>query len=136
MLIELWEHWRGYDKWVETQAKVESSKERRELVDHFLPPIKSTGIDYERIVGDVITWVDNRGDRQYATFDVTLDSKLSQLEEGDSVTIRYDPAQPDRFYYRDLLRYKVNVAVWSTVGAVIGAAIFIAIFWAGVVRGR
>jgi len=135
MLIELWERLRGYDKWVETEAKVESSSERRQLVDHFLPPFKSTDIEYERVVGDVITWVDNRGEHQYATFDVTVEGKLYQLEEGDVVTIRYDPTQPDRFYYRDLLRYKINAAVWSTGSAVIAAAILVAIIWV-IVRVR
>jgi hypothetical protein len=136
MLIELWEQLCGYDKWVETEAKIESSEVRKDPVDYIVPPMRTSGSGYVRVVGDVLTWVDNHGERQYATFDVTPDSKLGQLLDGESVTIRYDPAHPDCFYYRDLLRYRVNVAVWSAVGAVLAAAFFIAIFWVGVVKGR
>ena len=40
---------------------------------------------------------------QYLTFDVEEDTPLFQLVGGESVTIRYDPARPDRFHDRDLL---------------------------------
>jgi hypothetical protein len=130
MFIELWERLRGYDKWVQTEAKIESSQVRRQPVDEPFYAMKATGSGYENVVGDVITWVDDRGEHQYATFDVTQDSKLSQLLDGDSVKIRYDPAQPDRFYYRDLLRYQVSVAVWSAFSAIIVAPVFILVIWA------
>jgi hypothetical protein len=126
MLIELWERLRGYDKWVQTEAKIESSDvEKTPVTDRY-----GRVVDYAYNAGDVITWVDNRGENQYATFDVAEGSKLYQLVDGDSVTIRYDPAQPDRFYYRDLLRYRVKVTVRATVILLAVAAIYIAIFWA------
>jgi hypothetical protein len=126
MLIELWERLRGYDKWVQTEAKIESSDvEKTPVTDRY-----GRVVDYAYNAGDVITWVDNRGENQYATFDVAEGSKLYQLVDGDSVTIRYDPAQPDRFYYRDLLRYRVKVTVRATVILLAVAALYIAIFWA------
>jgi hypothetical protein len=32
MLIEIWERLRGYDKWIETEAKIESSKVEEEII--------------------------------------------------------------------------------------------------------
>ena len=66
MLIEIWERLRGYDKWVQTEAKIESS-------DVTMIPLadrsgKVVGYNYK--AGDVVTWVDGSGERQYATFDV------------------------------------------------------------------
>jgi len=105
MFLELWERLRGYDQWVETQAAVERSD---------VSVTSYTGRSGEVIdtydAGDVITWTDSRGEKQYATFDVEEGSPLFQLVGGESVTIRYDPAHPDRFYYRDLLRSRVRSA--------------------------
>jgi Protein of unknown function (DUF3592) len=111
MLIEIWERLRGYDKWIETQATAESSSVEK-------TPIKSRygeTVGYEYASGDVITWIDRQGEKQYADFTVPDDSPLYQMVGGETVTIRYDPASPDRFYYRDLLRTKVHTTVRITL---------------------
>jgi len=125
MLIEIWERLRGYDKWVETTAKIESSEVTKTPIANRWGEV----VDYAYDAGDVITWVDNRGESQYATFDVAEGSKLYQLVDGESVTIRYDPAQPDRFYCRDLLNYQVKVAVRTTLGALVVAAFVFLFIW-------
>jgi hypothetical protein len=89
MLIEIWERLRGYDKWVEATATV------------------------ERV--DVIMWTDNRGEKQYAGIDGYKTRKTPRLVAGDTVQIRYSPACPEGFYYRDLLRAKVRKSVRSTL---------------------
>jgi hypothetical protein len=40
MLIEIWERLRGYDKWIKTEATVQSS----ELVDRLADPRKTKGV--------------------------------------------------------------------------------------------
>ncbi len=59
------------------------------------------------------------GENQYANFDVDENSPLCQLLGGESVTIRYDPASPDRFYYRDLLKTRVNSVLRTTLAVLI-----------------
>jgi uncharacterized protein DUF3592 len=123
MFLELWERLRGYDKWVETQATIERS-------DVTATPYSGRSgrvIGYNYDAGDVITWQVPNGERQYASFDVKEGNPLFQLLSGESVTIRYDPAHPDRFYYRDLLRSRVNSAGKSVLIVLVLAGL-IAVF--------
>jgi hypothetical protein len=103
MLIELWERLRGYDKWVETKAIVESADQKKTtLVNRYGNKTDKWTSD------DVIVWTDAQGHKQYADFTVDEPSKLFQLIDGETVTIRYNPSRPEEFYYRDLLRYRVR----------------------------
>ena len=125
MFLELWERLRGYDQWVETQAAVERSD---------VSVTSYTGRSGEVIdtydAGDVITWIDSNGEKQYATFDVEEGSPLFQLVGGESVTIRYDPAHPDRFYYRDLLRSRVRSACKAILTILVIAGLVGGFIWA------
>ena len=73
---------------------------------------------------------DSRGEKQYATFDVEEGSPLFQLVGGESVTIRYDPAHPDRFYYRDLLRSRVRSACKAILTILVIAGLVGGFIWA------
>jgi hypothetical protein len=73
------------------------------------------GGDYEYASGDFLTWTDRQGEKQYASIPVPDDTPLYQMVGGETVTIRYDPARPDRFYYRELLCTKVHRAVKVTL---------------------
>jgi hypothetical protein len=126
MLMELWEKLRGYDKWIETTAKVDSSEVTKEPVTDRYGRV----IGYSFNAGDIITWTDNRGENQYATFDIREGSKLYQLIDGDSASIRYDPIHPERFYYRDLLRYRLKIAVSAGLTIFVVASLAITIIWA------
>ena len=125
MFLELWERLRGYDQWVETQAAVERSD---------VSVTSYTGRSGEVIdtydAGDVITWTDSSGEKQYATFEIEQDSPLFQLIGGESVTIRYDPAHPDRFYYRDLLRSRVRSACKAILTILVIAGLVGGFIWA------
>jgi hypothetical protein len=103
MLIELWERLRGYDKWVQTEAKIESSDIERKA--HYG---RDGSVNYSWASGDTITWTDTRGEHQTADFKVDDESPLYQLVSGEKVKIRYNPAIPNHFYYRDLLQSKVR----------------------------
>ena len=125
MFLELWERLRGYDQWVETQAAVERSD---------VSVTSYTGRSGEVIdtydAGDLITWTDSSGEKQYATFEIEQDSPLFQLIGGESVTIRYDPAHPDRFYYRDLLRSRVRSACKAILTILVIAGLVGGFIWA------
>ena len=111
MLIEIWERLRGYDKWIQTEARVGSSN--REAVKTYGTSGNQAGSTSES--EDVLVWTDKMGQPQSAEFYVPDDSPLYQLIGGETVTIRYNPAKPEEFYYRELLRTKVHTAFKLTL---------------------
>jgi hypothetical protein len=112
MFIEVWERLRGYDKWVQTEATIESSNvEKQPITGRY-----GNVVDYAYSSGDVLAWADGHGEKQYADFNVPESSPLYQLIGGETVTIRYNPARPEEFYYRELLRTRIHIAVKMTLG--------------------
>jgi hypothetical protein len=95
MLIELWERLRGYDKWIPTEARIESSEKIRKALGKRFPNLRSSRVDF-------LAWQDLRGKTRYGAFATHDTSPLYQLLEGESVSIRYDPTRPDSFYCRAL----------------------------------
>jgi Protein of unknown function (DUF3592) len=122
MLIELWERLRGYDKWIAADATItRSDVQKIPVTDRYSGQV----IDYNYASGDVLTWTDPSGEQQYAGFDVPDDSPLYQLIGGETVSIRYNPANPDQFYYRDLLKTHVHTAVKTTAIILIVALVLL-----------
>jgi hypothetical protein len=95
MLIEILERLRGYDKWIETEARVDyAAKIRKALGKRFQESPDS------RVSGQLLVWKDQYNRTQWGTF-ITLDtSPLYQLLDGETITIRYNPARPGRYYCR------------------------------------
>jgi hypothetical protein len=127
MLIEMWERLRGYDKWVETQAKIESSNVKR--TSH---TDRAGNVSYTWSSGDTLVWADSQGDQRRAEFKVDDESPLYQLVGGESVTIRYDPQNPDHFYFRDLLQSRVRRFFQLVLYAMLGLTFFAALLWLNV----
>lgn len=101
MLIEIWERLRGFDKWIQTGATVEESQLKR------TKRFGEEGDVYYTDDSDIILlWIDGGGNKHRASFNVPADSPIYQLIEGETVTIRYDPANPDRFFFPLLLKAK------------------------------
>lgn len=103
MIIEFWERLRGYDKWVETHATIASASTEEKVRSE-----RSWGTTYSYSAGDVLIWNDANGRQQRAFFSVPAGSSLYKLLGGDSIAIRYNPAQPDQFYLRELLQTRMN----------------------------
>jgi Protein of unknown function (DUF3592) len=102
MTTKLWEHLRGYDKWIETTATFESADlEKTPHTD------RGGNVTYTWASFDTIVWTDQTGTTHRADFRVPDDSPIYQLVDGNTATIRYNPANPDRFYYPDLLRARI-----------------------------
>ncbi|MGP8224612.1 MAG: DUF3592 domain-containing protein [Terracidiphilus sp.] len=117
MLIEIWERLRGYDKWIQTEAKIESSQD--EETSH---STRYGTVSYAS--ADILTWTDRQGKKQYADFTVPEDSPLYQLVGDETVTIRYDPARPDRFYFRELFSTRVHTVVKTTIAILLFLVVF------------
>ena len=123
MLIEIWERLRGYDKWIETEAKVESSKVRE------TPDAESGGIAYN--CEDVLVWTDRQGENQRAYFAVPDGSPLYQLIGGETIKIRYNPAEPDQYYLRELLQARVRRSATRVIVTLVFISFCILGIWMG-----
>jgi hypothetical protein len=103
MLIEIWERLRGYHKWTESQATIESANVEKTAITGSADPVRYTSAS-----ANTLAWNDQTGQKHSAKFVLSEDSPLFSLKQGDAVTIRYNPARPDRFYVRDLFRTRVK----------------------------
>jgi hypothetical protein len=125
MLIEIWERWRGYDKWVETEAKIESSEiHETDIKNQYGQTMVK---DYD--AGDLITWLDARGEKHQSKFTVDEVSPLYQLVDGQTFTIRYDPEHPERFYHPDVLRSQAKALAWATLILLGGISFVVWFIW-------
>jgi len=106
MLMAIWERWRGYDKWTEAKATVQSSK----VVDRLATGRNKKGIwsvllSYPCSAWQSnceIGWTDASGVSHTGRYAVTENSSLFQEYEGQRVSIRHNPLSPDEFYLRGL----------------------------------
>jgi len=128
MLIELWERLRGYDKWVQTEATILSSKlARGEVLRASVIRFGEDKPDGERIMGwrsnCSLAWNDGVGQEHTAEYEVCQNSPLFQLYDGQTVTIRYNPENPGQFYLRGVLKSRVISIVKWAVTTVLAFAI-------------
>jgi hypothetical protein len=124
MLIEIWERLRGYDKWAEADAKIESSD-----VEQTPYTNRDGSVSYTWASGDQIAWIDSRGEKQCADFTVDDESPLYQLVGGETVKIRYNPAKPEQYYFRDLLRSRVRRFFQLTFYTILFLAVLAILIW-------
>jgi hypothetical protein len=107
MLIEIWERLRGYDKWIETEATIESSH-----LDEVIAGATRSGKPiYEWQGNEEISWVDKDGVQQCEPLAVSENSPVFQMYEGNPLVIRYNPDSPSDFYVREQLRYQLKIGM-------------------------
>jgi hypothetical protein len=123
MLIEIWERLRGYDKWIETEAEI-CRPDVEETIHHGRggPTVSYSSVDE-------LMWTDLNGERQYAMFSVPQESPLFQMAGGEKVTIRYNPKEPEAFYYRDLLRSRIRDVFRNTLILLAGCLVAWLFIW-------
>ena len=107
MLIEIWERLRGCDKWTQTEATIKSSDLEEVEVGSF----RYNRFSHSEKVDEwqstsVLAWTDASGKSHTAEYAVSEDSPLFQLCDGQTVPIRYNPANPEQFYLRGVLASK------------------------------
>lgn len=126
MLVEIWERLRGYDKWIQTEAKFESSELKR--IEH----VDENGIAYDTYESsDVLVWPDQQGENQRAYFTVPADSPLYQCIDGESIEIRYNPIYPDEYYLRELLQTRIHAVVRRVVVTLLMICFLTFFVWLG-----
>lgn len=119
MLCDLFERFRGYDQWIPAEATVESSH----MEDHELVYRGQTTHVYES--ADRLVWVDKRGDRHAAECEIPDDSPLYQMVGGEKVAIRYNPNNPNEYYFPELLRARINSYFFGIVALILFFALVI-----------
>jgi hypothetical protein len=120
MFFELWERFRGYDTWPSAEARIKAAEVRRTAHNG-----RDGSVSYSYASADTIEWTDFHGQKQSAEFKISDDSPLYQLTGGETIAIRYDPQNSNRYYFRELLRtriYRVCKLTAYTVGFVAFAA--------------
>ncbi len=123
-MTKLWERLRGYDKWIETTATFESADVEK------IPHADRYGnISYTYDSYDTIAWIDQKGETHRTDFRVPDDSPIYQLVDGNKTTIRYNPADPDRFYYPELLRTRIATLTKRIAIGVFFVAIILLLAW-------
>jgi hypothetical protein len=117
MLIEIWERLRGYDKWIQTEATIKSSQ----IDEVIVTDTRSRQPIYGWQGNEEIAWIDRDGVQQCEPMTVPENSPVFKMYDGNTVVIRYSPADPSDFYVREQLRYQVKL------GAKVLAAVLVAV---------
>jgi hypothetical protein len=120
MLIELWERLRGYHKWPQAEATVEFVKQ-----EHTYHDSAGKELHYSYTTGDRLVWVDSGGEKRSAPFTPPGKGKdpKFQFAEGETATIRYNPANPEQYFFPRLSAMRVRYFV-STALTISAVAIF------------
>ncbi|MGA7339916.1 MAG: DUF3592 domain-containing protein [Terracidiphilus sp.] len=124
MLIELWEWLRGYHRWTEVDAKIELVKE-----EHTYHGSGGKDLHYSYAMGDRLVWTDLRGEQHHFDFKLPGDSGKDRLADGEAVTLRYNPANPEQYYCRKLSEMKVRRFFATTFTVIAVAAMSIGYVW-------
>lgn len=104
MWVDLWEKLRGYNQWTEVEALVQAPAAAG-------TPRSQDDDDDGGWNGELLVWTDQHGNRRSAAFIVPDDCTLYQKVAGDTLTIRYNPRNPDRFYLRQLHLVRVRTTL-------------------------
>ncbi|MFZ1937954.1 MAG: DUF3592 domain-containing protein [Terracidiphilus sp.] len=135
MLIELLEKWRGYDKWVEADARIKSSDLAPCGITDFSCGGRANVMPaLEWQSNCVIVWKDLDCKEHSAEYAVWGNSPLFQLFEGQSVTIRYNPSNPDEYYLRGVMQSRLSTTFKLRVLPIVIAWILAGLLLAALVR--
>jgi hypothetical protein len=115
MLIEIWERLRGYDKWIQAEATIKSSQLARSASEG--PPM----LEWQSTC--VLLWKDSSGQEHTSVFEVRDNSPLFQLYDGQTVVIRYNPANANEFYLPGVLKSRVMSRIKWTAATIVTAAV-------------
>ena len=106
MFIEVWERLRGFDRWLETQARIESIRWWG-VPDHHNQELGSRWRVLFKIVR--ISYAAHGGAHFSKT--VLFPAFRFDLNTGDELAIRYAPTDPEKVYVRSRTEYAMNLVV-------------------------
>ncbi|MGA2349227.1 MAG: DUF3592 domain-containing protein [Terracidiphilus sp.] len=124
MLIEMWERLRGYDKWIQTEARIKSST----IEKTYRKGRRGRLIPWWTVT-NVIAWADSSGGSRIAQCIDPSGFPPHQLSSGETVTIRYNPTNPSDFYLRGLLKSRIISMIKWAVAIALGFAVALLLLW-------
>jgi hypothetical protein len=124
MLMEIWERLRGYASWTRTQAQIEFLKE-----EHLYHDEGGKELHYSHLAGNRLVWTDSNGIRHHTILEPYGDPAKCPFTDGETVDLRYNPADPEQFYSRKLSEMKVRRFFATTFTVITVAAISIGYVW-------
>ena len=119
MLIDIWERMHGYERWIETEATIESCRTTRLQV-------RGRDASYSE---NILLWTDRAGQNHRAPFTAPADSPLYLLVQGVTIGIRYNPADPEQYYLRELFQTRARNALSTTVIVALFIVAFMLFLW-------
>ena len=126
MLIEIWERLRGYDKWIQTEATIRSSDLKDLGFGSFRKDsARRLGLYDQWQSKSDFCWIDRSGNSHKGSFTVSERSPLFQVIEGETIPIRFNPANPDKYYIRELFWHKSSFLVVTIAAFLFTSAIFL-----------
>ena len=133
MLIEVWEKFRGFDEWTETEATVISSVPKPSgVLDGGKASKNPSATQWNAAVR--IVWKDASGEAYSEQFEVGEDSPLYQLCEGNPLLIRVDPKRPAEVYVRGLIESNVMIVWKGALTIALGFLLIIGFFLPEILR--
>jgi hypothetical protein len=130
MLIELWERLRGYDKWIETEARIDSADAIKKALGK-----RYRNLGSGRFSADLLVWKDQYARAHYGAFVNHDTSPLYQMLEGETLIIRYDPARPGRYYCRALWLSWTAFIAKAVLAVAAGGGFIVWRIWS-IIKGR
>ena len=124
MLIEIWERLRGYHHWTQAEAKIEFVKE-----EHTYHDKSGKELHYTYKTGECLVWTDARGAARQATLKPRGNDPKYQFADEEMATIRYNPANPEQYYFRKLSEMRVRRFFATAFAVVTVATICIGEIW-------
>jgi hypothetical protein len=115
MLAKFWERLRGYDKWTPAEATVQSAELSRVGELHNDRSRPQVALAWESVCQ--IRWQDQHQNEHTAVFRAYEESPIYQLCAGDTINIRFNPAEPSEYYAPGLIKSKLNKISKFTVYA-------------------
>ncbi len=113
MLIEISELLWGYGKWVRTEATIQSSTlQEPEAGKEWGEKRNYDNTYFTWQATCEAAWTDVSGNSHSGRFVADEHSPLFHLYEGKTVQLRYNPAIPNEFYIRGMLRTEPPNAPW------------------------
>jgi hypothetical protein len=127
MLMAIWEWLRGYSKWTPAEATVVFVKEEHTYTDK-----DGKQLHYSYITGDRLVWTDAGGEKRSAPLRPAGKDPKYQFAEGETASIRYNPSNPEQYYFRELEKMRVRYVISTALTVIAVAIISVGYVW---VRG-
>jgi hypothetical protein len=123
MILEIWERLRGFDKWPQVEATIQSS-----AVEKATRLRKGSRVDEWKTVYE-IAWTDPAGLLQRKQMALPGMSRDLNLIDGVGISVRYKPTDYSKFFIREELRRRILKEALLGLPFLIALVLLLAVVW-------